>query len=80
MFNFKILAIIQGPPDTFIFGKCFKKKLLNIFSNFVFYLKLQSFRLIMENNFIQMAASVGHAVDYTSGSIFKHIFALFFFF
>ena len=27
----------------------------------------------MENNFIQMAASAGHAVAYTIGSIFKHI-------
>ena len=27
----------------------------------------------MENNFIQMAASTGHAVAYTIGPIFKHI-------
>ena len=27
----------------------------------------------MENNFIQMAASAGYAVDYTIGPIFKHI-------
>ena len=27
----------------------------------------------MENNFIKMVVSVGHAVDYTIGSIFKHI-------
>ena len=27
----------------------------------------------MENNFIQMAASAGHAVAYTIGLIFKHI-------
>ena len=27
----------------------------------------------MENNFIQMAASAGHAVVYTIGQIFKHI-------
>ena len=27
----------------------------------------------MENNFIQMAASVGHAVAYTIGPISKHI-------
>ena len=27
----------------------------------------------MENNFIQMAASAGHAVLYTIGPIFKHI-------
>ena len=46
----------------FFFGKCFKKTL-----------KVQSFRLIMENNFIQMSALAGHAVAYTIGSIFKHI-------
>ena len=55
------------------FGKCFEKNLLNIFSNFFFYLKVQSFRLIMENNFIQMAVSADHAVAYTIGPIFKHI-------
>ena len=27
----------------------------------------------MENNFIQMAASAGHAINYTIGLIFKHI-------
>ena len=27
----------------------------------------------MENNFIQMAVSAGHAVAYTIDSIFKHI-------
>ena len=27
----------------------------------------------MENNFIQMAVSAGHAVAYTIGSIFMHI-------
>ena len=27
----------------------------------------------MENNYIQLAASAGHAVAYTFGSIFKHI-------
>ena len=46
---------------------------MNIFSNIFFYLKVQFFRLIMENNFIQMAASAGHAVAYTIGPIFKHI-------
>ena len=30
----------------------------------------------MENNFIQMAASAGHAVAYTIGLIFKHIILL----
>ena len=27
----------------------------------------------MENNFIQMAASTGHAAAFTMGPIFKHI-------
>ena len=45
-----------------------------IFSQiYFFYLKVQSFWLIMENNFIQMADSAGHAVVYTIGPIFKHI-------
>ena len=51
----------------------FWKKLLNIFLNFFFYLKVQSFRLIIENNFIQMAALAGQVVAYTIGPIFKHI-------
>ena len=49
------------------------KKLLNIFPNFFFYLKVQSFWLIMENNFIQKAASADHAVAYTVSTIFKQI-------
>ena len=32
-----------------------------------------SFRLKMENNFIQIAASADHAVAYTIDPIFKHI-------
>ena len=45
-----------GSAKYLFSGKCFKRKLLNIFSNFFFfYLKVQSFRLIMKNNFIQMA-------------------------
>ena len=51
---------------------------MNIFWNFFFYLKEQSFRLIMENNFIQMAALAGHAVGHTIGTIFKHIIELYF--
>ena len=38
-----------------------------------FYLKVQSSRLITENNSNQMATSAGHAVAYTIGPIFKHI-------
>ena len=52
-----------------LFLENFIKKLLNIFSNFIFYLKVQSF------NFIEMAASAGNAVDYTIGRILKHIIA-----
>ena len=51
-----------GSTKYHFFRKCFRKKLLNISSNFFFYLKVQSLRLIMENYFIQMAASAGHAV------------------
>ena len=65
--------LLQDPPNNFLFGKCFKGKLLNIYSIFFFFLQVQSFRLIMETNFIQMAASAGHAVAYTFGPIFKHI-------
>ena len=36
------------------------KKTTEYFLNF--FLDVQSFRFIMENNFIQMAASAGHAV------------------
>ena len=54
------------------FGKSFKKT-TEYFLKFLFYLKLQSFRLIMKNNFIQMADSAGHGVAYTIGTIFKHI-------
>ena len=58
---------------TFFSWKMLKKNNW-IFSQFsFFYLKVQSSGLIVENNFIQMAASAGHAVAYTIGSIFKHI-------
>ena len=52
---------LQGPPKPFFLENVLKK-LLTIFSNFFFYLKIQSFRLIMENNFIQMAAWAGCAI------------------
>ena len=68
------LLIIKCPPNKFVFGKCFQKNYSNILSNFFFYLKVQTFRLIMENNFIKMALSAGHVVAYTIGPIFKHIF------
>ena len=63
---------VYGPPNT-LFLKMIKKTTKYFLKNFFFYLKIQSFRLIMENNFIQMAASAGHAVAYTVGPIFKHI-------
>ena len=61
---------IRQKPFFFLLKKV-KKKLLNIFSNFYFYLEVQSFGLVMENNFIQMDASAGQAVVYTIGPIFK---------
>ena len=64
---------IQDLVNTFFFGKCFKKTTEYFLKFLFFYLKVQSFRFIRENNVIQMAASAGHAVAYTSGSIFKHI-------
>ena len=70
--NLKMFENYRVRQITF-FGKCFEKNLLNISSNSFFYLNVQSFRLIMENNFIQMAASAGHAVTNTIGPISKHI-------
>ena len=42
-----------------------------VMANYVcLYLKVQSFRLIRENNFIQMTASAGHAVAYMCAAAF----------
>ena len=71
--KFSQISKLQGPPNIFFFGKCFKKTNEYFVKFLFFYLKVQSFRLIMENNFIQMAASAGHAVAYTIDPIFKHI-------
>ena len=46
---------------------------MKYFLKFLIYSKVQSFRLIMENNFIQMAVSAGHALAYTINPFFKHI-------
>ena len=67
------IPFYTGSANTIFFEKCLKKTLLNIYSNLFFYLKIQSFRLIMENNFIQMNASAGHALAYTIGPIFRNI-------
>ena len=48
------------------------KKTTEYFFKF-FYLKIQSFQLLMENNFAQMATSANHVVAYTIGPIFKQI-------
>ena len=66
-----IYSPIRGPQIPFFFLESALKKLLNIFSNLFFYLKVQYFQLIMENNFIQMVASAGHTVVYTMRPIFK---------
>ena len=68
-----ILLIQHGPPNNFFFLENALKKTTEHFLKFLFYLKVQSSRLTMENNFIQMAASTGHAVAYMIDPIFKHI-------
>ena len=68
-----VFSYVQGPLNNFFFLENALKKLLNIFPNFFFYLKVQSFRLIMENNFIPMAALASHVVVYTIGPIFQNI-------
>ena len=64
--------ILQIP---FLLENTLKKTTLIIFSNFLFfYLEVPFFRLIMETNFIQMAASAGYAaVAYMIRPIFKYI-------
>ena len=69
-----VLKLQERLIDTVMtYDVCYKKN-FRIFSQILFfYLKVQSFRLVMENNFIQMAASAGHAVAYTISPIFKLI-------
>ena len=64
---------IQGSPNNFFFLRMLWKKTTEYFLKFVFPLKIQSFRLIIANNFIQKAASSGDAVAYTIGPFFKYI-------
>ena len=66
------LRLLQGPPNIFFLEKALKKTTEYFLKNFFFYLKVQFFRLIMENNFIQRVDSAGHAVAYTIEPIFKH--------
>ena len=68
-----VLFILQGPPNNFFLLENDLKKTTEYFLKFSIYLNEQSFPLIMENNFIQMAGSADHAVAYTIGQIFKHI-------
>ena len=69
LLNFRVRQI----AFFFFFLENALKRRLNIFSNLFFYLKVQFFWLIMENNFIQMAVSACHAIAYTIGPIFKRI-------
>ena len=77
LFELKVVynttVIQQGVPNTFFLENALKKTTEFYLKFLFFYLKVQSFRLIMENNSIQMADSAVHAVTYTIGSIFKHI-------
>ena len=63
----------MGPPNTFFLENALKKTNEYFLKFIFFYLKVQSFRLIMENNFIPMAASAGHAVTYTISPNLKYI-------
>ena len=49
------------------------KKTIEDFLKFLFLFESLSFRLVLENNFIHMAASAGYAIAYMIGPIFKHI-------
>ena len=62
------------PLNTLLLENVLKKTTEYFLKFLFFYLKVQFFRLIwkMENNFIQMAASAGHAVEFTIGPIFNH--------
>ena len=55
-----ITYIHTGSAKYLFFGKCFKKTNWLFSQISVFYLKVESFRLIMENNFIQMCEAVFH--------------------
>ena len=60
--------------DKYLFLESALKKTTEYFLKFLFFcLKVQPFRSIMEFNFIEMAASAGHAVAYKIGPIFKLI-------
>ena len=58
--------LVKGPPNIFFFLESALKKTTEYFLKFIFLFESTSFRLIMENNFIQMATSGGHAVAYTT--------------
>ena len=72
-FKFHPVSFSGSSKYLFFFLENALKKTTICFLKFLFYLKVQSFRLIMKNNFIQMVASAGHAVAYTIGSIFNYI-------
>ena len=59
--NKPVHSPVEGPPNTFFLENGLKKTTEYLFK-FFFYLKVKSFPLIMENNFIQMTASAGHEV------------------
>ena len=58
---------VKGSPNTSFFWKMLKKT-TEYFLKFLFL-----FESTIQNNFIQMAVSAGHAVAYTIGPIFKYI-------
>lgn len=59
---------------NFRFKNLIKNERLYIFSNGLFYLKVQSLRLMMEHDFIQMTVSVGPKILHGQSPIFQCIF------
>ena len=71
-----MFSFLQGPSNIFFLENALKKT-AEYFLKKLFYLKVQSFRLIMENNFIQMAASADNAVIYTYMQFFSTLSIVF---
>ena len=72
--GFKSFVKVDYRVRQITFFKCFKNNYwIFLQISFCFYWKVPSFRLIMENNFIQMVAQAGHAVAYTIDPISMHI-------
>ena len=69
-----MVSNIHGPPNNFIFFlENALRKIYWIFLKFLFLFESTNLSVNNGKNFIQMAASAGHAVANTIDPIFKHI-------